>query len=248
MDWKPSEKNRRRAHVFRVAISGETIASVFVGIEMNVLKNLFGFGDSVVVHFESGYLGIDQALAGGAYPYDCLAGVAHAHRFTECRDRIVLQRCDSTFEIDELYRKLVRCVDTAFSNSWDTPWRLSAEFAELFLGIAQNIPVLRGGESRVTRRLDVAVEGDWSVSRSTEEAAGLLGLSRSELYRQFQDEEECSPAEWMRRQRIELAKNHLRDGLNVAEVADLLNFSSPYALSRMFKEVTGMRPKKMKSS
>lgn len=146
---------------------------------------------------------------------------------------------------DELFVAICEAVDTAFLNESNSEWMMASKLMQVYQLLEERIPILRD-KDHVGRRLDSAVGGDWSLPRSADDAAKLLGLSRSELYRQFQDETGSSPAEWIRRRRMELAEVHLKNGLNVSEVADLLHCSSPYALSRMFKEQTGKRPKEIK--
>lgn len=146
----------------------------------------------------------------------------------------------------DLRTALLHAVETAFENEWDSSYMLAERLTKLFRLLAKHVPVLRQGEARLCRRLERALDGDWSHPISVLEMAARLGMSRTEFYRKFRQETGMAPAEWVRHQRIMLATFYLRNGFQVSEVADLLHFSSPFAFSRMFKSVTGQRPQTIK--
>jgi AraC-like DNA-binding protein len=141
-----------------------------------------------------------------------------------------------------LNHAVVEAVSLVFENAVDMPSLLTEKLLEILRLIRAERPEI--GEKRsIGQRLNMAVKRNWNRSFSTAELAALIGVSRSELYRKFKKEMGITPAAWLRQQRIALARFHLSEGLNVSEVAHLLNFSSPFALSRMFKQATGQAPK-----
>lgn len=78
-----------------------------------------------------------------------------------------------------------------------------------------------------------------------EDLADELGVSASYLSRLFKKETGDSVSGYIRRQKIEMAKNLLRySEYSIIEIANRLSFSSQSHFIQQFREYTGMTPKK----
>ena len=78
-----------------------------------------------------------------------------------------------------------------------------------------------------------------------EDLADELGVSASYLSRLFKKETGESVSAYIRRQKIEMAKNLLRySDYSMIEIANRLAFSSQSHFIQQFREVVGMTPKK----
>lgn len=78
-----------------------------------------------------------------------------------------------------------------------------------------------------------------------EELAEELGVSAGYLSRMFKKETGDSISSYIRRQKIEMAKNMLRySDYSLVEIANRLSFSSQSHFIQQFRELTGMTPKK----
>jgi AraC-like DNA-binding protein len=69
-----------------------------------------------------------------------------------------------------------------------------------------------------------------------------VGYSREYVTRKFIAACHVTPRQYFNRRRMEAALEHLRRGLRVGAVAELLEFSSPYAFSKAFKQHFGLSP------
>lgn len=75
-------------------------------------------------------------------------------------------------------------------------------------------------------------------------AARELGMSQRTFHRKFQALTGESYGQWMSKQRLERAKNLLREtDLNIEQVTEACGFSSSGSLRRLFREHTGGSPK-----
>ena len=72
--------------------------------------------------------------------------------------------------------------------------------------------------------------------------ADLCSMSLRQLERQFMNDFGCSPALWLRKERIRSACRMLEDADSVKEVAYALGFHSPSHFSTLFKRETGVTP------
>ena len=78
-----------------------------------------------------------------------------------------------------------------------------------------------------------------------EDLADELGVSASYLSRLFKKETGDSVSAYIRRQKIEMAKNLLRySDYSMIDIANRLSFSSQSHFIQQFREYTGMTPKK----
>lgn len=81
-------------------------------------------------------------------------------------------------------------------------------------------------------------------SFTIEELAASVGVNRWQLTRAFQKHYLCTPGEYLRRQRIEFARQELaRPGRSLADVALQAGFSDQSHFSREFKCHTGVTPR-----
>ena len=79
--------------------------------------------------------------------------------------------------------------------------------------------------------------------RSMEEIARGCGMSRTDFFRKFRSEYNCSPIEYRDNQVIAHAKILLcSTELQIKEIARELNFDDPYYFSRFFHARTGNTP------
>lgn len=80
---------------------------------------------------------------------------------------------------------------------------------------------------------------------SIEDIAGELGVSASYLSRLFKKETGVSVSVYIRKQKIDMAKNLLRfSDYSMVEISNRLSFSSQSHFIQQFCEVVGMTPKK----
>lgn len=81
--------------------------------------------------------------------------------------------------------------------------------------------------------------GKWSVA----ELAALCGMSRSRFARQFHAAAGCPPAQYLNSLRIARARELLRQGRLVQDIAVEVGYSSQPALTRAFRAATQLSPR-----
>ncbi|MFQ6332674.1 helix-turn-helix domain-containing protein [Methylophilus sp. 3sh_L] len=89
------------------------------------------------------------------------------------------------------------------------------------------------------------IEDELSNNIKLEELSNLVGLSVSHFCLAFRATTNCSPHQYMITRRIEKAKALLKstqNGLNIANLALTLGFSSQSHFTKTFKQVTGVTP------
>lgn len=84
----------------------------------------------------------------------------------------------------------------------------------------------------------IAREGDYRMSCLCER----IGVSERHLRRVFDEGLGISPKEWLRQERMVAARNLLRHGSSIKEVAIDLGFSTAKMFSRDFIAFYGVRP------
>ncbi len=84
----------------------------------------------------------------------------------------------------------------------------------------------------------IAREGEYKMSVLCDR----IGVSERHLRRVFEEGLGISPKEWLRQERMVAARNLLRHGSPIKEVAIDLGFSTPKMFSRDFLEFYGVRP------
>ncbi|MDO4647552.1 MAG: helix-turn-helix transcriptional regulator, partial [Eubacteriales bacterium] len=83
---------------------------------------------------------------------------------------------------------------------------------------------------------------------TVQELAEELGVSNSYLSRLFKKETGISVSDFIRNQKIEMAKNLLRfSDYSIIEIANRLSFSSQSHFIQQFREITGTTPKKYRN-
>ncbi len=99
------------------------------------------------------------------------------------------------------------------------------------------------GRSFAIRKAMRAVERDPAADHSVSALAELTGLGVSQFSSRFLDETGFTPATYVRRCRVELAKSLLRSGRgSISEIAHQTGFSSGQHFSSVFKQLEGVSP------
>jgi len=75
-----------------------------------------------------------------------------------------------------------------------------------------------------------------------EDLAGVAGMNRFVLLRQFRDQVGVTPHQYLRIRRVVMAKLHLRAGMPLAEIASACGFFDQSHMTREFKRRTGLTP------
>jgi AraC-like DNA-binding protein len=116
--------------------------------------------------------------------------------------------------------------------------------AKTYGGMQSLARPLRGGLApwqmkRAAETLSENLAGDVSLSK----LANDCGLSPSHFGRAFRQSTGISPHQWLLKQRVEQAKNLLRDrSLSLADVALSCGFADQSHLTRIFSRMTGASP------
>jgi len=122
---------------------------------------------------------------------------------------------------------------------WD--WHVAAALAGLLgqLHAATQRETSGGGlDSRLAQVVDQDLAAPWSVPG----LARHLNMSVSALAHRCVAECGLAPAAWLRRRRIQHARELLLTGLTVTAVSERLGFANPYHFSRVFRRETGQPP------
>ena len=78
---------------------------------------------------------------------------------------------------------------------------------------------------------------------SIQELANFIGISRSHLFRLFQEKYEVSPKKFLQHYRMSVAGNLLQGSdLSVSEVADRVGYEDPFQFSKLFSKFHAMSP------
>ena len=93
------------------------------------------------------------------------------------------------------------------------------------------------------RRAYEFIDCNMAEDPSISEVADQCGLSRSYFSRAFKRETGLSPHQWLMKQRVERAKELLREpGVQLAEVAQICGFVDQSHLGRVFLRIEGCSP------
>jgi len=96
----------------------------------------------------------------------------------------------------------------------------------------------------VLNRMAVYPDRKWTAA----DLARLSGMSVAQFYRIFRQATGSSPVDWLRRERISLAKRRLQETEDpVKSVADQVGYNSPFFFSRDFKRYTGLSPSEFRA-
>lgn len=100
------------------------------------------------------------------------------------------------------------------------------------------IQVLLAREPLPLSLSQIAREGEYSLSALCDR----VGVSERHLRRVFEEGIGISPKEWLRQERMVAARNLLRHGSPIKEVAIDLGFTTSKMFSRDFQAFYGVRP------
>ncbi len=118
---------------------------------------------------------------------------------------------------------------------------------EMVLDYAEKMLILRRSDTN-SRHISACKEYIYSHIKeriTIEDLADELGVSSSYLSRLFKKETGDSVSAYIRKQKIEKARNLLRySDYSVIEIANRLSFSSQSHFIQQFREIVGMTPKK----
>ena len=120
-----------------------------------------------------------------------------------------------------------------------------AGYLQAALGLLMESETKRGRDtlSVYAQQGAAFIQQNYSRAIGVEETARQAGVSRSYLYRAFQEAFGCSPNEYLTRYRLQRAAQLLRhSALPVAAVATSVGFEDPYYFSRAFRREMGMSP------
>jgi len=92
--------------------------------------------------------------------------------------------------------------------------------------------------ARALRHLHHDPAREWTAG----ELARAVGVSRSGLYTRFSERLDATPAAYLTRWRMTLARRSLRSGTSIGEVASSVGYASEAAFSRAFKREIGASP------
>ncbi|WP_295823571.1 Ada metal-binding domain-containing protein [uncultured Deinococcus sp.] len=107
----------------------------------------------------------------------------------------------------------------------------------------EGVPVEEAGFSGALRQVEVP-----GVA-SVQALARALGLSGSALHVQFREHYQCSPAQWLTRERVRLAAARLLDTRETAaQVAFAVGFGSLSAFGAQFRRVMHLTPQALRDS
>lgn len=92
---------------------------------------------------------------------------------------------------------------------------------------------------RLMRSLRADIARNWQI----EDMAAISSLSASQLHRQFRQKTGTTPMDWMRHERMNLAKRLLTDSdAKISAVALSAGYADPYHFSRDFRRIAGQSP------
>jgi AraC family transcriptional regulator of arabinose operon len=92
---------------------------------------------------------------------------------------------------------------------------------------------------RVMREMRADIARNWQI----EELAAISNLSASQLHRQFKQKTATTPMDWIRHERMNLAKRLLTESeAKISAVALACGYADPYHFSRDFRRIAGQSP------
>jgi AraC-like DNA-binding protein len=143
-------------------------------------------------------------------------------------------------------RVLNEAIDFSFALSKGWEWQFASRLAEL-AGIFVVHPSPPGEPKGMLERLESLVDRSPERPWRMPELCEALGVSSSTLSHRFKELAGESPASWVRRRRLEVARRMLMQGLSVVQVSERLGFANPFHFSRAFKAVAGVPPSSIKA-
>jgi len=111
----------------------------------------------------------------------------------------------------------------------------------------QNLPARSRGDAHADQCREL-IEEQFQTYTSLRELARALALNPDYLTRVYLARYNVSPADHLRRRKMEQASVWLREGeRTIEEIAEALDFSDAFAFSKSFKSYSGLAPKFWKS-
>jgi AraC family transcriptional regulator, arabinose operon regulatory protein len=102
-----------------------------------------------------------------------------------------------------------------------------------------------GGLPALIAAIRANIDQPWPIARM----ARAMALSPSQLHRLFKARYATSPAEWLRHERLVLAKRQLNaNHEQIAVLARRCGYDDPFHFSRDFRKLTGMSPTQYRKS
>lgn len=126
-------------------------------------------------------------------------------------------------------------------NDASTPVAIEALAAEIFV-LADERVAPRSGDEAWFRMLEERLRSDFRQPLRLDGLAGELGRHRSHIARSFRRRSGCTIGQFLRRLRIEWARERLRQGAPIAQVAIDAGFSDQSHLTRWFRRSVGTTP------
>lgn len=102
----------------------------------------------------------------------------------------------------------------------------------------------RGGLDQIGRAISF-IEDNLTKPLDVEAVARFVGMSSSGFHARFKEATSQSPMQFVKRMRLNAARNSLLEGLSVTEVAFSVGYSSASQFSREFSRQYGMPPSKV---
>jgi AraC-like DNA-binding protein len=150
---------------------------------------------------------------------------------------------------------LVDRLDFTGSNNGKPAWYLYSRKAvevageRVFLGFSRRLNHFAGSNriySRLAQATDLITKR-LSENIDVEDVASRCHCSSSQLERDFARIFHLSPKNYQTRLRIQIAKDRLRQGVALSDIATECGFSDQSSLGRAFKKNTGITPTRYKS-
>lgn len=180
------------------------------------------------------------------------AGERHANRFgsrstrlinitwigSDAHDRFTL----SGIARNRTARRLTREVARELSQpDLCTPIALESLAAEIVV-LANGIERLTAGAPQWFAEVDERIRDEYLHPLSLRVLAEGAGVHRSHLARVFRERRGCTIGAFVRQLRIEWARERIRSGAPIADVALQAGFADQSHMTRCFRRVTGMTP------
>lgn len=150
--------------------------------------------------------------------------------------------------VDEptVYARFCRLNELLFSQA--SPYNKEAALIE-FIGECDETQGLRIGAPDISSHLNEQIrpvldflQDGPAADTALSDLAQLAGMSRYQLIRAFRAATGMTPHAWQLNQRINLARERIRAGDGIAEVAYHLDFADQAHFQRVFKAHTGVTP------
>lgn len=110
-------------------------------------------------------------------------------------------------------------------------------------GVKTGIQPVISGENTLIRKAQQYVQAHVSEKLNVPVVAEGIGVSASYLTALFHKHLEFSPAEYIRRVKLQESKQLIRQGqMNFTEISEYLQYSTVHHFSRQFKQMFGMTP------